>query len=56
MPGQAASLDSEEGRSVSVACGAGAETLIVTAGPTEALLDGTCDGSPDCSQVALKAK
>jgi len=55
-PGQAASLDSEQGRTVSVACGEGAATLLVTAGPTEALLSGTCDAAPDCSKVALKAR
>jgi len=34
LPGQRAGVDSEEGRSIDLTCGAGASTLIVRNGPT----------------------
>jgi hypothetical protein len=34
LPGQRAGLDSEEGRSIDLSCGEGAETLTVRNGPT----------------------
>src|SRR5262249_43270562 len=56
MPGQAASLDSEQGQSGSVACGEGAAQLLGTPRPTEGPLSGTCGRAADCSKVALQAK
>jgi hypothetical protein len=37
-PGQIAGLDSEEGRSLNLKCGEGAETLVVTVGDREKLV------------------